>query len=67
MLSDNITAALKETSVLNVKKKADGTVVVNKAKVREWTKVDVDVDSTHPISADAFITEWVPKAAEGET
>ncbi len=68
MLPDDVIAALKEMGVLNAKKKADGTAVVNKAKVREWAKVNhVDVDLTHSVSSDGFVEEWVPEGAGAET
>jgi hypothetical protein len=68
MLPDDVIAALKEMGVLNAKKKADRTAVVNKAKVREWAKVNhVDVDLTHSVSSDGFVEEWVPEGAGAET
>ena len=62
MLPDDVIAALKEMNVLNAKKKADGTAVVNKAKVREWAKVNgVDVELTPFVNADGFMDGWVPR------
>lgn len=67
MLPEDVIAGLKEMGVLNTKKKADGTAVVNKAKVREWAKMNVvDVDLTHCVSADGFIEEWMSGTAEDE-
>lgn len=61
MLPDDVTAALKEMNVLNVKRKVDGTAVVNKAKVREWAKGNgVDVHLTPFVNADGFVDGWVP-------
>ncbi|KAI9875542.1 MAG: hypothetical protein M1830_008356 [Pleopsidium flavum] len=68
MLPDDVIAALKEMAVLNAKKKADGTAVVNKAKVREWANVNnVDVDLTHSVSADGVMEDWMLERAGTET
>ena len=68
MLPDDVIAALKEMDVLNAKKKADGTAVVNKVKVKEWAKLHgVDVDLTHFVNVDGFVNGWMPVAAREGT
>ena len=65
ILPDDIIAALKEMNVLNGKKRADGTAIVNKAKVREWAKVN-GVDLEPVVDSDGFLEEWLPQNQEDE-
>lgn len=59
MLPEDVVGALKEMGVTGGKKKADGGVVVSKARIREWVARG-GVDLTPPISEQGFVDEWVP-------
>lgn len=68
MLPDDVIAALKDMGVLEAKKKADGTMVVNKARLREWAKANhVDVGLTYFVNGDGFVDGWMPAGAREGT
>ena len=63
VLLEDVIGTLKEMGVLEVKKRPDGSLVINKAKIREWV-VKNGIDLTPPVSEEGFLEEWV--AANGE-
>ena len=61
MLVDDVVVVLKEMEVLAVRTKGDGSVVVSKARVREWAEAN-DVDLTPPVDEECFVVdEWLPQ------
>ncbi len=60
MLSEDVVGALKEIGVIGCVKKPDGSVVVSKARIREWVARS-GVELTPPVSEQGFIDEWVPE------
>jgi hypothetical protein len=59
MLPEDVVAALKEMGVLGAKKRADGSAVVGKARIREWIgRYGLDVEP--PTSEDGFLEVWEP-------
>jgi len=54
LLPEDVVIALKEMNVLNSKKRADGTVLVSKAKVREWA-ITNNVDLTPVVDPSALV------------
>ena len=54
MLPEDVVAAVKEMGVLGPKKRADGSAVISKARVREWV-VQNRVDLSPPINEDGFL------------
>ncbi|KAH0565324.1 hypothetical protein GP486_001285 [Trichoglossum hirsutum] len=54
LLPEDIVTALKEMNVLNPKKRADGTVLASKAKVREWATAN-NVDLTPVVDPSALV------------
>ncbi len=60
MLSEDVVGALKEMGVGGGKKRMDGSVVVSKARVREWVAKS-GVDLTPPVSEQGFVDEWAPE------
>lgn len=56
ILPDDIVAALKEMDVLEKRKTASGSIVVNKSKVRAWA--EKNKISTEPVvDVEAFVEE----------
>lgn len=60
MLPEDVVGVLKEMGIVGGKKKADGSVVVSKAKIREWVARS-GVDLTPPVTEEGFLEEWVPE------
>lgn len=60
ILPEDVILALKETGGLLTKKKADGSAVVSKAKIREWVNAR-GIDLTPPVSEDGFLEQWEPE------
>lgn len=60
MLSEDMVTVLSDMGVVAAKKRANGSVVVSKSKVREWVKEN-KLDLTPPISEDNFLDEWMPE------
>ncbi len=54
ILPDDVIVALKETGALSAEKKADGTAVVSKAKMREWVDSN-GIDLNPPVSEHGFL------------
>ena len=63
ILPEDVIATLKETGVLSAKKKADGSAVVSKARIREWVHAR-GIDLTPPVSEDGFLEPWEPEDAQ---
>lgn len=61
ILPEDVILALKEIGGLLAKKKADGSAVVNKAKIREWVSAR-EIDLTPSVSEDGFLEPWDPEA-----
>lgn len=66
VLPEDVIATLKDMGLWAVKKKANGSLVVNKASIREWVKIK-NVDLTPPIDDDGFIEECEPDTMDEET
>lgn len=65
ILPEDVIVALTEISgALSAKKKADGSAVVNKSKIREWVRVN-GVDLTQPVWDDGFVVDRQGGGAEG--
>ncbi|KAL8768426.1 MAG: hypothetical protein Q9209_005332 [Squamulea sp. 1 TL-2023] len=59
MLPEDVITTLKEMDVLGTKKKMnDGSVVLNKARVREWL-AESKVDLTAPVDEDGFVEDYL--------
>lgn len=57
ILPEDVIVALKEISgALSAKKKADGSAVVSKSKIRDWVRAN-DVDLTPPVCEDGFVID----------
>ena len=63
MLPEDVVAALREMGVLGPKKRADGGVVISKARVRDWI-VKNGVDVLPPVSEEGFLEAWEPLDVE---
>lgn len=61
ILPEDVILALKEIGGLQAKKKADGSAVICKAKIREWVNTR-KIDLTPSVSEDGFLEPWDPKA-----
>ena len=58
MLVEDVVAALKEMGVLEDRKKGKVSMVIDKAKVREWaTRKGVDLNP--PVDENGFTQDWV--------
>ncbi|KAL2045573.1 hypothetical protein N7G274_002001 [Stereocaulon virgatum] len=59
MLPEDVVAALKEMGVLGAKKRADGSAILWKARIREWIgRYGLDVEPR--TSEDGFLEVWEP-------
>lgn len=65
MLPEDVVAALKEMAVLGARKRADGSAVVSKARVREWVGKN-RVDASPPVSEEGFLEVWEPGGEDEE-
>ena len=65
ILPEDVIIALKETEGLLAKKKADGSAIVSKAKIREWVNAK-GIDLTPPVSEDGFLEPWEPEDVQDE-
>ena len=54
LLPEDVVIALKEMNVLNPKKRADGTVLASKAKVRDWAIAN-NIDLTPVVDPSAMV------------
>ncbi|KAL8737713.1 MAG: hypothetical protein Q9181_001431 [Wetmoreana brouardii] len=53
MLAEDVVETLKEMDLMGIKQKKDGTVIVSKARVREWVSVN-KVDLAPPVEINGF-------------
>ncbi|KAK3173556.1 hypothetical protein OEA41_006887 [Lepraria neglecta] len=65
MLPEDVVAALKEMAVLGARKRADGSAVVSKARIREWVGRNT-VDASPPVSEEGFLEVWEPGGEDEE-
>lgn len=65
ILPEDVILALKETGALLAKKKADGSAVVSKAKIREWVNA-IGIDLTPPVTEDGFLEQWEPEDVQDD-
>lgn len=56
LLPEDAMAALKSMDLLEKSKKSDGSLVVSKARVKEWVAMS-SVDLSSPVSAEGFIED----------
>ena len=63
MLPEDVVAALKEMAVLGARKRADGSAVVSKARVREWVGRN-RVDASRAVSVERCL--WEPGGEDVE-
>ena len=59
VLPEDVLVVLQEMGVIAPKKKADGSVVISKARVRQWVSTN-KVDLTPPVDEKDFLEEWIP-------
>ncbi|KAI4152051.1 MAG: hypothetical protein L6R39_001915 [Caloplaca ligustica] len=58
MLAEDVISALKEMDVLGTKRKNDGSLVVSKARVREWVQRH-EMDLAAPVDEEGFADGYV--------
>ncbi|KAI4202518.1 MAG: hypothetical protein LQ350_002461 [Teloschistes chrysophthalmus] len=58
MLAEDVMATLQEMDVMGAKRRNDGSVVISKARVREWLG-EKKVDLTPPVDVDGFVEGYV--------
>ncbi|KAI4204752.1 MAG: hypothetical protein LQ346_001576 [Caloplaca aetnensis] len=58
MLSEDVVSTLREMDVLGTKRKNDGSIVVSKARVREWVTSN-KVDLAPPVDEDGFAEDYL--------
>ena len=58
MLVDDVMFALKEMGVLELRKKGNGNVMINKGAVRDWV-ASKGLDLKPPVDEDGFAQEWL--------
>ncbi|KAL8760544.1 MAG: hypothetical protein Q9184_003271 [Pyrenodesmia sp. 2 TL-2023] len=63
MLSEDVISTLREMDVLGTKRKNDESIVVNKARVREWISLN-KVDLTAPVDEDGFAEDYLVEEEE---
>ncbi|KAL8722653.1 MAG: hypothetical protein Q9225_000885 [Loekoesia sp. 1 TL-2023] len=63
MLAEDVISTLKEMDVLGTKKKKDGTLVVSKARLREWVSMN-KVDLTPPVDEGGFAEDYLAEDEE---
>jgi len=63
MLPEDIIATLKDMAVLAGRKRADGSVVVSKARVRDFV-MRTGIGLTPPIDAEGFLEDFTPQVLE---
>ncbi|KAI9840546.1 MAG: hypothetical protein M1838_004010 [Thelocarpon superellum] len=59
ILQDDVMAALKEMNVLNAKKRADGSAIINQGAVRDWAR-STGADLGPVVEMDGFVDELLP-------
>ncbi|KAL8967639.1 MAG: hypothetical protein Q9183_002822 [Haloplaca sp. 2 TL-2023] len=58
MLPEDVMATLKEMDILETKKRKDGSVVINKARVQDWVRT-TRLDLTPPVKLDGFADDYL--------
>lgn len=64
MLPEDVITTLNDMAIVAPKPKSDGSVVVSKAKVRDWV-LSNNVDLTPPINEECFAAEYVDEFDDG--
>lgn len=64
MLPEDVLFTLKEMAIVGSKKRADGSAVVSKTRLREWIRTN-GLDLTPPVSEDGFVEESRPTQMKG--
>ena len=65
VLPEDTVAVLRAMGFLATKKKADGSVLVSKAKMMEWVSAN-GIDLTPPICGEGFLKEGSPEDLQNE-
>lgn len=65
VLPEDVVATLKDMGVLTASKRADGAVVFNKARLRDYVSKR-GLDLAPPVSEEGFLDEWMPGPEESE-
>lgn len=63
MLAEDVVSTLKEMDVLGTRKKNDRTLVISKARVREWVKLN-KLDLRPPVDDEGFVEDYLVEEAE---
>ena len=63
MLPEDVLFTLKEMAIVGPKKRADGSAVVSKGRLREWIRTN-GLDLTPPISEEGFLEKLAPEHME---
>ncbi|KAL9005021.1 MAG: hypothetical protein Q9188_002170 [Gyalolechia gomerana] len=63
MLAEDVVSTLKEMDVLGTRKKNDRTLVISKARVREWVNLN-KVDLRPPVDDEGFVEDYSVEEAE---
>lgn len=63
MLPEDVLFTLKEMGIVGSRKRADGTAVVSKGRLREWIRTN-ELDLIPPISEEGFVEESAPEPME---
>lgn len=63
MLPEDVLFTLKEMGIVGSKKRADGSAVVSKGRLREWITSN-GLDLIPPISEGGFVEKWAPEHME---
>lgn len=58
MLAEDVMATLQEMDVMGTKRRNDGSIVISKARVREWV-AEKKVDITPPVDVDGFVEGYI--------
>lgn len=58
MLPEDVISTLKEMDILRTKGRNDGSIVISKARVREWVTLN-QVDLTPPVDEDGFVEDYL--------
>ncbi len=62
ILPEDVVVVLQEMDIIAPSKKVDGSVVISKARVRQWVSTN-EIDLAPPVDEKGFLKEWTP----GET
>ena len=59
MLPEDVIMVLQEMDVVTPSKRTDGTVMISKARVRQWVSAN-NIDLTPPVDEKGILGEWNP-------